>query len=135
MKLSGKGRVRGLCLWFLQVGLTLRLLHFIDASSNVVGEVSMVVQGYWWGLGIGRLVWDCNHAAVALGFARGGVWLQVSCSMSLLPLVDLWHGGGGFLGLCVFHLRVSFLSIPLVAPPLSCVAFLEILFDYYLFTD
>ena len=118
MKLSREGRVRGLWSLVFAGGLTLRLSHFIDASSNVVGEASMVVRGYWWGLGIDRLVWDCDYAAVALGFARGGVWLQVSCSTGLrhsLPLVDLWRGGGGFLGLCVFHLRVGFLSIPLVA--------------------
>ena len=118
MKVSREGG-SGVCgLWFLQVGLTLRLSHFIDASSNVVGVASMVVWGYWWGLGISRLVWYCDSAAVALGFARGGVWLQVSCSTGLrhlLPLVDFWHGGGEFLGLCAFHLWVGFLSIPLVA--------------------
>ena len=76
----------------------------------------MVVRGYWWGLGIGRLVWDSDYTAVALGFVRGGTWLQVSCSTGLrhsLPLVDLWRRG--FLGLSVFHLWVGFLSIPLVA--------------------
>ena len=52
----------------------------------------------------------CDYAAVALGSAGGGMWLQVSCSTGLhhpLPLVDLWRWGRGFLGLCVFHLRVG----------------------------
>ena len=63
-----------------------------------------MVRGYWWGLGIGRLVWDCDYAAVALGFARGGVWLQVSCSTGLrhsLPLVDFGAGAGVSGSLCL----------------------------------
>ena len=52
MKLSREGGSEVCGLWFLQVGLTFRLSHFIDASLNVVGGASMVVRGYWWGLGL-----------------------------------------------------------------------------------
>ena len=118
MKLSGEGRVRGLWSLVFVGGFDIEIVALHRCVFECGGGgASMVVRGYWWGLGIGRLVWDCDYAAVALGFARGGVWLQVRSTglRHSLPLVDLWRGGGGFLGLCVFHLQVGFLSVPLVA--------------------
>ena len=51
-------------------------------------------SGVWLLVGLGAsagwfgIAGACDYAAVALGSAGGGVWLQVSCSMGLHPFAS-----------------------------------------------